>query len=412
MSTSANATMHPRNAVMLCTVTKLMRSIAVLCAIATPTNALTWQALEAQLPKAPAPTIIDAVHHRSSPPPLPDDTIVLYRERNGWCPYSERVWLALECKNLPFATVLIDNTGAGRPSWFGSTTPRLRWPDGSDMGESMDIVRAIDDHYGGGPQLYGPPDAQTLVAAFRDCFPRQTRPSSRAAFLFRSSGAPVLRAAFEETLEKTDALLEERGGPFFAGADLSAADVAWAPFLERYAAQLPLLHDGLRPRDASKYPSLARWYDALEERVPAYCCRVRGDAASWAKVLDQAGFGNAGGVPELLSSGSAFDDEIATRGAAIWDDYAATRDYVASTPAREAAAAVVRNRDALVADAARFGVDDAEGGLLAVAAALHEGAALGDDAAGRRGAAYLDDRLCVPRDMGAPAAAAIRALLD
>ena len=50
-----------------------MRSIAVLCAIATPTNALTWQALDAQLPKTPAPTIIDAVHHRSSPPPLPDD---------------------------------------------------------------------------------------------------------------------------------------------------------------------------------------------------------------------------------------------------------------------------------------------------------------------------------------------------
>jgi glutathione S-transferase len=171
--------MHPRNAVMLCTITLLI----------IPTNALTWQALEAQLPKAPPPTIIDAVHHRSSPPPLPDETIVLYRERNGWCPYSERVWLALECKNLPFATVLIDNTGGGRPSWFGSTTPRLRWPDGSDMGESMDIVRAIDDRYGGGPRLYGPPDAQKLVAAFRDCFPRGTRPSSRAAFLFRSSAA-------------------------------------------------------------------------------------------------------------------------------------------------------------------------------------------------------------------------------
>ncbi|KAH8054291.1 glutathione S-transferase [Aureococcus anophagefferens] len=293
--------MHPRNVVMLCTITWLI----------IPTNALTWQALDAQLPKAPPPTIIDAVHHRSSPPPLPDDTIVLYRERNGWCPYSERVWLALECKNLPFATVLIDNTGGGRPSWFGSTTPRLRWPDGSDMGESMDIVRAIDDRYGGGPRLYGPPDAQNW---WRSRLLPARRRRRRAAFLFRSSGAPVFRAAFEETLEKTDALLEERGGPFFAGADLSAADVAWAPFLERYAAQLPLLHDGLRPRDASKYPSLAR---------------------------------------------CAFDDEIATRGAAIWDDYAATRDYVASTPAREAAAAVVRNRDALVADAARFGIDDA-----------------------------------------------------
>lgn len=31
---------------------------------------------------------------------------------------------------------------------------------------------------------------------------------------------------------------------------ISAADCAWAPFLERYAAQLPLLHGGLRPYDA------------------------------------------------------------------------------------------------------------------------------------------------------------------
>ena len=39
-----------------------------------------------------------------------------------------------------------------------------------------------------------------------------TRPSSRAAFLFRSSGQPVARRDFEATLEKTDALLGERGG--------------------------------------------------------------------------------------------------------------------------------------------------------------------------------------------------------
>ena len=91
-----------------------------------------------------------------------------------------------------------------------------------------------------------------------------TRPSSRAAFLFRSSGQPVARRDFEATLEKTDALLGERGGPFFAGESPTAPDVCWAPFLERYAAQLPLLHDGLRPRDAVRYPNLSRWYDSME----------------------------------------------------------------------------------------------------------------------------------------------------
>ena len=49
-----------------------------------------------------------------------------------------------------------------------------------------------------------------------------------------------------ETLDATDELLAEHGGPFFVGG-FSAADVAWAPFLERYAAQLPCLHK-VRPR--------------------------------------------------------------------------------------------------------------------------------------------------------------------
>lgn len=131
----------------------------------------------------------------------------------------------------------------------------------------MDIVKALDDRYPETPPLFDDASAG-LVGKFRECFPRATRPSSRAAFLFRGSGGPVARRDFEATLEKTDALLAERGGPFFAGAAPTAPDIAWAPFLERcllrrqspvvvtlraaprYAAQLPLLHEGLRPRDA------------------------------------------------------------------------------------------------------------------------------------------------------------------
>ena len=52
-----------------------------------------WSALSKTLPSAAAeaPVIIDAVHHQQKRPPLSDDAVVLFRERNGWCPYSERV---------------------------------------------------------------------------------------------------------------------------------------------------------------------------------------------------------------------------------------------------------------------------------------------------------------------------------
>ena len=138
--------------------------------------------------------------------------------------------------------------------------PRIRWADGTDQGESIDILKALDERYPSEPPLFDEHSA-ALIGAFKRIFPRMTRPSSRAAFLFRSSGQPVARRDFEATLEKTDALLGERGGPFFAGKSPTAPDVCWAPFLERYAAQLPLLHDGLRRatrRDTTRYGT-TRW---------------------------------------------------------------------------------------------------------------------------------------------------------
>ena len=51
----------------------------------------------------------------TSDPNLSDGTRpTLYRERHGWCPYSERVWLAMEAKGIAYDTIYIDNI-YGRP---------------------------------------------------------------------------------------------------------------------------------------------------------------------------------------------------------------------------------------------------------------------------------------------------------
>ena len=132
-----------------------------------------WSALSKTLPSAAAeaPTIIDAVQYQQKRPPLSDDAVVLYRERNGWCPYSERVWLGLETKNVAYETVLIDNTGGARPSWFGSTTPRIRWADGADQGESIDILKEMDERYPSDTPLFDEHSA-ALIGAFKNIFPR------------------------------------------------------------------------------------------------------------------------------------------------------------------------------------------------------------------------------------------------
>lgn len=193
--------------------------------------------------------------------------------------------MTLELKNIAYDTVRIDNTGGGRPSYFAGTTPQMRWPDGRMQGESLDLMRDLDAAYPDPPLLFENADVDSYISQFRNIFPSRARPSSRAAFLFQGNGDPLWRGVFEETLQKTDELLgKTKSGPFFCGNVISGADVAWAPFLERYRYQLPCLHDGLEPNDAEKYPNLAAWYAAMEQ-VPAYACRVKGDASSWRKVL-------------------------------------------------------------------------------------------------------------------------------
>ncbi|CAK9027718.1 unnamed protein product [Durusdinium trenchii] len=110
--------------------------------IAKNCRVLSWPELEARLPcsQVPEPQIIDSVLQPKKPELK---GLVLFRERNGWCPYSERVWLALEAKGLDYTTVLVDNYGS-RAAWIGGQTPQLQWPSGKRQGESLDIIKALD----------------------------------------------------------------------------------------------------------------------------------------------------------------------------------------------------------------------------------------------------------------------------
>ena len=113
---------------------------------------------------------------------------------------------------------------------------------------------------------------------------------------------------------------------------------------------------------------------------------------------------------------AASDAAASARGAETWAAYAADRPWVAPSPDEVAAATILRWRDAIRDDAARRGVlsgdvDAIEAGLRGVVAGLIDEAhvlALAQDAATM--ARDLDERLCCPRDLGAPAAAAIRRL--
>lgn len=376
-----------------------------------------WDSLLEKLPSSNVaePLVIDSALNPAKPTL---DGLTLFRERHGWCPYSERVWLALEAKGLEYSTVLIDNTGPERkpPWWGGGNTPQILWESGRQQGESMDIVRQLDAEYPETAPLWPDEEVTRLVDAFQKIFPKGTRPSSRAAFLFKGYGdMTVWRSEFEETLTKTNKLLGEHGdGPFFYGDKFTAADIAWAPFLERYCEQLPCLHAGLEPHDPERWPNLAAWYSAMMQRIPAYGGRVRGDSVSWRRVLSMAGYGNSGAAPVLESPDTS--RALRTEDDGDWAAFAASRPHVADTPGEEAAARVVRNRVAIVADAVKRGslvAEEADGALRGLAMLL---AGLGDEAecsdAVVAAADYLDERLCVPRDMGLLPARVVRGLAE
>lgn len=405
----------------------------------------TWEDLESSVapssPTATLPTSIDSVLDPSTPT-YSTTHPTLFRERHGWCPYSERVWLTLECGNISYDTIRIDNTGGGRPSYYAGQTPQMRWDDGRVQGESMDLVYELDTRYGLGLRSEDD-DVRSVVKEFSTIFPR-ARPSSRAAYLFQYNCEPLSRGTFERTLQLTNELLGETDGNFFCGDDFTAADVAWAPFLERYRYQLPCLHDGLWPDDVFTYQNLSDWYTAME-LIPAYSCRVMGDAASWRKVLNMAGFGNAGFPPEIMANMDTIlqtEDRLArelTRdtGKVLWSRYreAPGREYVADTPSKEVALTLVRNRRAIVADALKqaskgskhlMSMEQSEDVIDAALLELAE--ALADDNldkefdakdaknvvsdAALAMARFLDDRICVPRDMGAIPAAYLKVLAN
>jgi len=430
-----------------------------------------WVTLEAALP---------ATEPRDAP------VLTLYRDANGWCPFCERVWLQLEQKGLPYEEVLISLKD--KPAWYLEMVPTGLVPavkiesSGEVLWESADIMRRIEADFSSdaAPPLL--PVADSAERARAEEMMEGSAALGKAGFQVAMSarneslGEPeraALRASFEAALRHLDAQIAAGGGPFMLGADFSLVDCTYAPLLERWAVQLPLtMGFDLRPPqpDATpRWPALEGWFVSMAA-LPSYATRVLGDNYSWSAAV--------GTFQRMFSANSSAPLSEQARAVTVKADYAAALalrasvadlatadaaggDAATRAAARsEAAAVLIRNRAAIVADATnqepksqpqlrrleereaplvesilQTATEKLLGPQLGTDRGDGDGDGGGDDdeaISGRemleemldedwteaeiasirgRSARYVAARLCVPRDMGAAAGAVLRATL-
>lgn len=127
---------------------------------------------------APIPSSLHKLPPETSPP------VLLYRDTNSWCPFCERVWFALEEKEIPFATEFIDLNN--KPKWYIDLVPTKLVPAAKIEGElvygSKDILLALEARFSELPLL--PLDPEENAIAIQLIEDAETNGSKEAGYKF------------------------------------------------------------------------------------------------------------------------------------------------------------------------------------------------------------------------------------
>jgi hypothetical protein len=351
---------------------------------------------------------------------------ILYRDKQCIDLASEIVWLALECKNIEYITVLVDSD---------DNVPRIIWPDEESTSITTDpiqLLEQIQTYYPDPLPFY--PKISISVDASRSnilrlpgVMPRNSDPSlmSASPFLFLSDSL-VSKSSHCVSIEELEEMMEEYEGPYICGKDMTAADLVWMPYIERYAVQLPLIFPNvevLNPRSAA-YELVREWCQSMEN-VAAYACRVRGDPRHWRNCLQNS--------VEIHNARS--DDQVKlaplpkrkrwwlksnSKSDALWKQYShvdgeRVRPWLGDTAKHEAGLYLLRNRESILqkcTECADFkGTDEALRFIIAQLIDLD----VNEDMACLSNAVevleFVIDVIEVPRDLGMVPAMALVELL-
>lgn len=369
-----------------------------------------------QLPSsAPVPS---GLHKLSPETPL---SVVLYRDANSWCPFCERVWFALEEKQIPFLTEFIDLFN--KPQWYIERVPSGLVPTvqikGEFVYESTMILLALETRFRDTPLFPSDPHEATIaIQRFQDAETNLVKDTGYKFLMEKQANAQAvaaLQSGFEAKLDELEQALSEYPGPYFFST-FSLVDIMYAPHLDRLAVSLPVYRN-YHIKGSPRFPRLTAWLDALNER-PAYQ-RVKTDAVTFNLLMQQLWklepIADPLPLNPLESSAMRYRAEAAerlsdNREAAIADIFKKSGvqslivagDISAVKTAIEVhlklLAAFLLHGDEVLSSCSRISHKEHLDSFSAAVGAIT--------------LAYVRNRICVPRDMSAGAATAFRAAAD
>ncbi|MBD2412780.1 glutathione S-transferase [Nostoc calcicola FACHB-389] len=364
---------------------------------------------------APIPSGLDKLSPNTEP------SVLLYRDTNSWCPFCERVWFALEEKEIPFTTEFIDLSNI--PQWYRDLVPTSLVPgtkiEGKLVYESKDILLALEERFSSPPLL--PEDPQENAIARQWVEDAETNGFREIAYKFlrqTPTDADELanfQAAFEAKLDELEQALGKYSGSYFVSS-FSLVDIMYSPHLDRLAANLPV-YRGYHIKGNPRFPRINAWFEALNQR-PAYH-RVKSDEATNNLLLRRRWGISPVGNPLPLDAAASEEIQYRAEAAERLSDNreVATKDILKNSGVQ----ALAGNGDiSAIAQAVDFHLRLLADYLInGNNVQLPWGRVGGKDnidptsaAVGAITLAYVRNRICAPRDMSAGAATAFRAAAD
>jgi glutathione S-transferase len=362
---------------------------------------------------APIPTSLHKLAPGETAP------VRLYRDTNSWCPFCERVWFALEEKQIPFETEFIDLSN--KPKWYTDLVPTALVPaakiEDKLVYESKDILLALEERFST-PALLPTDPAENAVA--REWIEAsETSGFLAASYSFvRANTADAdelatLQATLEAKLDDLEQALGKYPGPYFLSR-FSLVDIMYSPHLDRLAANLPVYRNYYL-KDNPRFPRLNAWFEAISQR-PAYH-RVRSDVTTNNLLLRRRWGVEPIGNPLPLNAADSENLQYRAEAAERLSDNheAAIGDIIKNSGVQALGSdlSVIQNAvDLHLRILADYLLYSNNAPLLGGKTGGKEEIDPIIPAVGAIALAYVRNRICAPRDMSAGAATAFRAAAD